>query len=189
MIKTIDLKCEQCGKNFTRRLAEHTRNLKKNRKVFCSLHCMGLANTPRILPYKGQNNKNLVIRKIDDLSPFRCHLHNINTHCCRPKIKTKTKNCSITLQDLKEQWNKQKGICPYTGWKLINKQGLSQKYKLPLTPNRASVDRIDPKKDYTKDNIQFIAIIAQFAKHTFTEQQLLDFCKVVVENNKCLKNK
>ena len=29
------------------------------------------------------------------------------------------KRCNITLQDLKNQWEKQKGICPYTGVNII----------------------------------------------------------------------
>ena len=49
--------------------------------------------------------------------------------------------------------------------------------------NRASVDRIDSSKGYTKDNIQFVAMIAQYAKHTFTEKELFTFCHAVAEKH------
>ena len=54
--------------------------------------------------------------------------------------------------------------------------------QLPLTPDRASLDRIDSTKGYVKGNIQFVAVMAQYAKHGFTEQELLGFCKRVVEH-------
>ena len=63
---------------------------------------------------------------------------------------------------------------------------------MPLTPNRASVDRRDSSKGYTPDNIQFVAIIANFAKNAFPEEQLIEFCYAVTgfwgqeHNRSCL---
>ena len=37
-------------------------------------------------------------------------------------------------------------------------------------------------KGYTKDNIQFIALIAQYAKNRFKEEELLEFCLAVAKN-------
>ena len=48
-----------------------------------------------------------------------------------------------------------------------------------LTIDRASVDRIDSSLGYIPKDIQFVAVIANFAKHIFTEQDLIGFCQDV----------
>jgi hypothetical protein len=46
-------------------------------------------------------------------------------------------------------------------------------------PNQASVDRTDSSKGYVTDNIQFVSLIANYAKSSFDVQQLFEFCKAV----------
>lgn len=84
---------------------------------------------------------------------------------------------------MKSLWEKQNGICPYTGWKL----------ELPRTTTgfldnqsskRASVDRINISKGYVEGNIQFVSVIANFAKNTFSDDQLIEFCKAVADYKK-----
>lgn len=92
------------------------------------------------------------------------------------------KECYLVLDDLKNIWIKQNGICPYSKIKL----------KLPTnsSPNPdvhyyiASVDRIDSSKPYTKDNIQFVSRSMNYAKNVMSHEQTLDFIKLIVENNK-----
>lgn len=55
-------------------------------------------------------------------------------------------SCNVTLEDLRQQWEKQKGRCPYTGWKLKNLINTCHNNQLPRT------------------NIKFVSIMAQFAK-------------------------
>jgi hypothetical protein len=86
--------------------------------------------------------------------------------------------CTITLADLKRQWDKQAGVCPYTGWELENP--LTSKWrKLDSHPARASLDRVDSSLGYTPNNIQFVAVIANYAKNSFGEEALLNFCLAV----------
>lgn len=162
------LRCCVCGQEFERCDAEYKRNQKIGRKVFCSRSCTGkllVKNIPKEskrwdhLP-KGSTS--------DEYSPFRWHLKN---------IRRRNKVFTISLQDLKEQWEKQKGICPYTGWVLKNMS--SSKEQLPKTPDRASLDRIDSKKGYVKGNIQFVSLIAQFAKNSWDESVLYDFAEAI----------
>jgi len=112
----------------------------------------------------------------DEFSPFRQHLISIRSRC-----KRLGRSNALCLQDLKDQWNQQQGICPYTGWKMENPISTSGKDKLPKTVRRASVDLIDSSKGYTKGNIQFVCYIAQYAKHSFTKSELLAFCQAVSE--------
>lgn len=163
--------CECCGKTFERVTGEVNRSKRKGRPLYCSLQCSGKMNN-RHLP-KGQYNQNLRIKTNDEYSPFRRHLFS---------CKKSGKCVEVTLADLKNQWEKQKGICPYTGWQLKNIANTNYKFQLDKTPDRASLDRKDSTKGYTKDNIQFISMMAQFAKNDFKEELLIEFCKAVVQH-------
>lgn len=77
----------------------------------------------------------------------------------------------------KEQWDSQKGICPYTGWQLKNMASFTN--RLPKTPDRASLDRIDSKKGYIKGNIQFVALIVQLAKNDWDEKVIYEFAEAI----------
>ena len=101
-------------------------------------------------------------------SPFR-RIYN--------SVKNRKKVCNISIYDLREQWEKQKGICPYTGWRLTLPEKSSS--KLRKAPDRASLDRIDSSKGYTKDNIQFVSLMAQYAKHDWNEVEVIKFFKSV----------
>jgi hypothetical protein len=86
---------------------------------------------------------------------------------------------NLTLNHLKEVWDRQAGICPYTGWNLIlpaSKIGFGEFSK---SPKRASLDRIDSAKGYEIGNVQFVSIIANYAKNTFTHEEMVEFCKAV----------
>lgn len=172
-MKTIVLSCTVCSKEFERRAAEHKRNLKKGRRVYCSLSCCSKDNLDNIPKSKRHHPENLdPTNRADEFSPFRWHFRN---------CKRRNKEFNLTLEYLKELWEKQKGRCPYTGWKLKNMSNLSIVNQLPLTPDRASLDRIDSSKGYVKGNVQFVSYMAQCAKHEFKEDQMIEFCDMVSE--------
>jgi hypothetical protein len=50
-----------------------------------------------------------------------------------------------------------------------------------FSARQPSLDRIDSNKGYIKDNIQFLSLIAQFAKNKFEEKDVIEFCKSVVD--------
>lgn len=89
----------------------------------------------------------------------------------------KRKECLVTIEDLKEVWNTQKGKCAYTNIEL----------SLPTYSNRnpeisykmASIDRIDSSKPYTKDNIQFVSRNINYAKHSLSHEEMLEFLKLI----------
>lgn len=167
----MKLTCCICEKQFERRPAEVKRCIARGlTKTYCSRKCCG-ANAIEHIPPEKRNLNNLKKSTTDELSPFRWHLRN----CQRRGYEV-----DITLEDLKNQWDQQHGICPYTGWQLKNMPDTSYKNQLPLTPDRASLDRIDCSQGYTKGNVHFVAFMAQMAKHIFTEQALRQFCKDVV---------
>lgn len=175
----VELICEVCKKEFLRRKAEATRNAKLGRPIYCSLKCAGkraIENIPLEKRYHPECLKKG--SKTDELSPFRHHLKCMKNRAGRNGGQRKP--VFVTLEDLKEQWEKQKGICPYTGWQLKNAD--STTIRLDKTPDRASVDRIDSNKPYVKENIQFIALMAQYAKNDWQEEDLVVFGKAITEH-------
>jgi len=100
----------------------------------------------------------------------------------RPIIKRikqrKHQKCNITLENLKELWESQKGKCYILGHDLIlpdDKQKINHNYL-------ASIDRIDNSKGYVKDNIRFVCATVNYAKNKFDDlflKEFLTLCKSV----------
>lgn len=178
----IELICEYCGKKFKRNKSEYNRSQRLGRRNYCSLSCVGKDNFNNIPIEKRYRPKNPNAgKKLDVYSPFRNYLKNI-----RNKKRGK-KEVLIGLDDLKKQWEKQNGICPYSNWQLINYENTAK--KLELVPNRASVDRIDSLKGYLPDNIQFVSYMANVAKNCFPEEELIKFCQAVTNHQMGIKTK
>lgn len=173
MRKKIDLICdnEDCKKSYQKDLSEYKRNLKIGRKNFCSLKCVGKVTAHYLDGYGEKNKHNLISdNRKDKYTGIREHLN---------RVKRRNKEYDITLDDLLEQWEKQKGICPYTKLKLIHPSWRS-KNKSNIQPYLiASLDRIDPKMGYIKGNIQFISMTANFAKNDMTHEEMVRFCEII----------
>lgn len=112
--------------------------------------------------YLDKNNK------IDKYSPFRALLKNCKN--------IGRKKCEICLEDIKKQWEKQNGICIYSGVSLI--LPLFNDIKTPAFLT-ASIDRIDSSKNYTKDNIQIISITCNFAKNKLSHDEMKQFIDII----------
>jgi len=173
------LKCEQCGRNFVRSIAEYNRShVKKGKHLFCGRKCAGKGLRRHKPVWLGKYMYTKHTRPVNsktstELTSFRYYVHIIKQRCAKSG-----KLCEITPEDLKETWGAQKGICPLTGWHMVKpltwiKRGSS-------AFNRASVDRIDSSKGYTRDNIRFVALMANHAKNKFSDAELIEFCKAVV---------
>lgn len=168
------IKCFVCSKEFRRTDAEVKRNQKKGRKTFCSRACQGkycIKNIPeekRIIEHLKKGSER------DEYSPFRFFLK-----LCRMRVRQKPSlGFDLTLQYLKELWDKQKGICPYTGWQLEIAECQTKK-QIKKTPDRASLDRIDSSRGYVKGNVQFVALIVQYAKNDWNEKVIFEFANAV----------
>ena len=172
----IEMICEACGTKFHRERGEINRNKRLGRKAYCSLKCAGnIENIP--LDKRGKTEHLRADNRRDEFSPFRHHMKCMHNHAGTNG--SRRKPVEITLQDLKEQWERQNGVCPYTGWQMRNAETTSRSATLPHTPDRASVDRIDSTKPYTRGNIQFVSLIAQYAKNRWSDVELLNFCRAV----------
>jgi len=171
-MKYITLVCEKCGKKFDRQLKEYKRCKQKGFAIACNRSCgTALRNKKHS---KGNPDNLLRGHPLDDLSPFRFIFGQIKN-----KSKKRGKDFSLTLVDLKEQWDKQKGVCPYTGYSLKFPCLSTHYVKRESNPYFASLDRIDSSKGYSKDNIEFVCVAVNYAKNGFTRSQMLEFFKQI----------
>lgn len=158
----ITLTCSYCKKSFERILSEHKKSIKrhKNHVICCSCSC-------RV------NYLNQITRR-DINTPFRRMFYHA-FHSRRKRI-----GCSISLDDVRKQWEKQKGICPYTGLAMILP---TTSKKALYCPRLASMDRIDSSKSYEKGNIQIVCISMNYAKNSFSDAQIKQFIQEVRQVN------
>ena len=169
-----------CSKEFERRDAEIKRNKNMGRKTFCSRTCSGKYHIKNIPEEKRINTDHLKKgSERDEYSPFRFFFK-----LCKMRVQEKPHlEFYLNLQDLKEQWELQRGICPYTGW-FLKIAECQTKEKIKKLPDRASLDRIDSSKGYIKGNIQFVSLIAQYAKNNWDGKVILEFADAVKNNFK-----
>ena len=160
--------CANCGKK-SKKLANYIRFRKKKGQsnFYCSKSCC-----PRNNLFTKENNPS----KLDEYSIFRFHLKGIKS-----RSKKKNVEYSITLEDLKDLWEQQNGLCAVTKLKLVTKFRNDKRLD---TPYQASVDRIDNFKGYTKDNCRWVCLMFNYARNTFSDDQVLDFISKASNNIK-----
>ena len=170
--KLTEFICDHCGKLESKPTSEYKRNIKLNRKNFCSRNCSfsyGLLNgkIKTKNPYKiAQHSGN---RK-DLYTPFKY------TFRC---VKRRWKDFDLTIDDLKDQWELQKGICPYSKLNLELPIGTKKIHHSV----RASLDRIDSSKGYVKGNIQFVSTMINLMKSSLSHDEVIDFLNKLIKNH------
>lgn len=158
-MRLVEVSCCYCGKVHKKTSIEIKRKLKHDSKFFCSRSCSA----------KGNSSKNP--RGKDEFTVFRKFLNKANSR----KI-IKDFDCDITLEYLKELWEKQRGVCPYLG--IVLSLGPTRNPNL-----KASLDRIDSSKGYIKGNVQFISMTMNYAKSSFNEEVLYNLIDLIVKNH------
>lgn len=171
----VKLKCDQCGTSFSRRKAEHTRCLKRGlSKVYCSATCCTIATNRS--PNRARSGEGLVAgNRRDEQTPFRWFLKVVRARA------DKKGPSNLTPEYLSSLWENQRGTCPLTGWDLVLPQS-TVGWIDGASPRNASLDRIDPSKGYVEGNVRFIAVMANYARSTFSDDDVINFCRAVTEN-------
>ena len=168
--------CDNCGCEAQKPQSEYNRNIKLGRKNFCcrscscTYRCNLYKDTPTEAQLQAQQNiKNYCQNHKDEWTPFRYSFRN---------AKKRFKEFNLTLEDLKQIWEQQNGICPYTGLKLYlptwNKKGSCEQLWC-----RASLDRIDSSKGYVVGNVQFISTPINFMKSTMSDLETKQYLKLI----------
>ena len=177
----ISAQCCICSQPFTRSKSEWDRNTRLSRPSYCSRACAGKANLRNLPEHYLRNNPNLRRNgsESDEFSPFR-NIYRI----ARKRAVEYGHEFSLELQDLKNLYESQSGICPYTGWLLVLPPSTSvygANGNWQLTPDCASLDRIDSSLGYRLENVQFVSYMANIAKNKFSHEQMMEFCEAIAQ--------
>lgn len=103
---------------------------------------------------------------VDEFSGFREFI---------TRARRRNKLGDLSLSDVLNQWNKQQGICVYSGVKLV----LPHCKKKNNLIYAASLDRIKSELPYTKDNIQFVSASLNYMKGQLTHEETIELCKII----------
>jgi len=184
-MRKIEVTCDHCGKAVLKSVGEYNRRIRLGkRKFYCDNKCGSSIpeSTSRLTPYKnGQSLYAFGKRKEDELSPFRLHMK------CIKNPNRKKKNDSINFDEsyLKEVWDKQEGICPFAGVRM-SLRTIKGALSSSVTPYSASVDRIDNSIGYVMGNIRFICHMANIARNRYSDEQVVEFCRLVAHHQEKL---
>lgn len=86
------------------------------------------------------------------------------------------KNNFLKISDLYYLWDQQGGKCFYTGVPLRVKTHKDTLAKIQIPFNfQCSVDRTDSSKPYILDNCKLVSVTTNFAKHSLSEKDFLEF--------------
>ena len=94
----------------------------------------------------------------------------------------------LSLKDMRGQWERQNGICPLTGMKLVmlasnSLDGRKLGRYLDDTPV-ASLDRIDNMKGYEVGNIIWVHKTANTMRNAFDMRLFVSMCDLIAKNGK-----
>ena len=111
----------------------------------------------------------------DDINTF---FRDIATGCRGRAYRSDGKfECTINKDDLIALYEKQNHKCALSGIEMTTIKG-SGKF-----PSNASVDRIDPGKDYSLDNIRLVCNHVNMMRSNLSDENLLYYCKAIIEYN------
>ena len=82
----------------------------------------------------------------------------------------------ITVADLLDCWEAQRGHCALTG------RLMTAFYDGKTSDDQVSVDRIRPDLGYIPTNIQLVCYRANMMKHTLTDGMFVHWCQQIVEH-------
>jgi len=161
-----------------------------------------------LLCYKCQLYKNIEEFNISGQNSDKFYRENRDKRCkeCKKKQYDKRKLNNRGKKDLGrlllERWhglkdrNKKHNIELNFDWTYLkilweNQNGLCAISNIPMTyeinngrvPTNLSVDKIDCKLPYSKNNIQLVCMAVNQMKSDMTIAQLIYFCKNIIENN------
>lgn len=170
-MKMTELTCQHCNRTFARPTKEAKRNQSRGRRMFCSRSCGG---------------KHLIKEKLggyrSDVTPLAKWREANPGAASRPRnpfgrvlrsVKARHNHeCDLTVEYLISLWDAQRAICPYTGFSM----SVPQRHKgHTQDPRMGSLDRIDSSKGYIKGNVEFVCLSVNYAKSTFSRQDMIDF--------------
>ena len=114
------------------------------------------------------------------------------TRYCRTRAKRQGMEFDLEPDDIRLIFEAQGGRCAYTGKAIYlrgmrhhnTRRGRSRGLVSYHNMNKASVDRIDSTKGYTRDNVHLVCLHINYAKLDLSEADFVDLCAAVVQHTK-----
>lgn len=176
--KKILVKCDNCGIMFEKPVSEVKRNAEKGRHNYCSRECSIIGASKARTGKKRGKASDKALKHLKEICDNRRDFYTPYRYTFRC-VKRRYQDVDITIDDLVEQWEKQGGICPYTGYLLVLPEN-GNIYSIDFF-HRASLDRIDSSRGYVKGNIQFISTPINLMKQTQSDADVKKFLKDISE--------
>ncbi len=170
--------CTKCGKSKT----EDCFYKRKSKSEALMSKCKECTTTASMIKYAETceekraamrayyaNNKATIsaarkVRRESDLEVKIKHL----LRNAEQRAKEKGFDFNLTFDFVLKMFEKQEGLCFYTGTPLELKG-----------ENRLSIDRKNPSKGYTEDNINLVCLRVNYMKRDIQHDAFIDFCKIV----------
>ena len=166
--KQEEVQCCYCKTIFKKDVSEIKRSLKVGRLNYCSMKCSKSipSNIEHLNKINPKDTTHLIsCNRRDQFSDFREHLR---------RASRRNKSFDLSLQDLKDQWDKQNGLCVYSKVQLIHPTAGSNCHLYT-----ASVDRIDSSLGYVKGNVQFISIAMNHMKANMSDEDMFKLLTIL----------
>lgn len=182
--KHVKLKCSYSGEYFWKDKSEYSRRIKFNpdHKFYKNIKNASLGagekNYAHLKPYMGvvsENFKNSRGNRKDKFSPFKYFIKKAKERSVSKKNQ-KYMTFDITLEYLKNLWEKQNGTCAISGVKMELPATLAENRSSPFC---ASLDRIDSSIGYMQGNVHFVTQFCNIGKKDFKLDTVLNFIQAV----------
>jgi hypothetical protein len=95
------------------------------------------------------------------------------------RAKSKGLDYDLSPEWILNKWEECEGKCEITGIEFVFRDEGNR-----ANPYSLSLDRVDNTKGYTKENVQLVVWIYNAAKATGTHEQVVNFSKKLLENDK-----
>ena len=181
-MKTKVLECSTCKSKFEKPMNEYRRRVKMGKtKFYCSLSCG--KQTPENLTMLNDASKyTRFVGGENRLLTEEQKLYSSMKEFAR-RVKNRKKKFfeELDIEKIIEIWKYQNGKCKFTNVDLILPR--DNRYKSTSNNYKASLDRIDSKKPYTIDNIQFVSYTVNNLKLDMTDDDVANFFKIVKSLN------
>lgn len=179
-----DVKCDQCG--LFKKISTYSQPKSKNyHRLFCD-NCIvekknniKKQNKMRWLQYTQESNG------VSPSALYRKSLHGCLSFlisCAKQRVKNRNYDCDLTLEELKDLYDLQKGICALSGKQMTRGSGEGR------VATNISIDRINPKFGYTKSNIQLVCDFVNNMKGVMSNNQIIEWCEDIINYQKTLQN-
>lgn len=177
MSRKILMFCSECSKPVEKLIKEVNRRRRVGcNNFFCNQSCATIyAEKFRSEEYRQNRLKR--IKSFQSSPPpkekkgnFTYYLKKIRDRIKNKDPKGRFQEWDVDEKILQEIWDKQKGLCAISSLSLT-----LQNFNTRKSPYSASLDRIDSKKGYLKDNVQFVCYSLNMAKNDFNQETILAF--------------